>query len=156
MSEEHRKPVLEILNYYMDNTCSIFPEEHYDDYYFSALLEIGKAYPAYVAKSESGIVMGMAMLSPYDTIPQFARTAKTTYFILPQYTNLGIGKSLLKCLIEEAGQIDVDCLLANIAAENDGSIRFHEQNGFVECGRFVRAGKRGGNDFDIVWMQKLL
>jgi L-amino acid N-acyltransferase YncA len=47
----------------------------------------------------------------------------------------------------------VDTILASISSRNDGSIRFHKKNGFRECGRFRRVGRKFGQDFDIVWMQ---
>jgi L-amino acid N-acyltransferase YncA len=30
------------------------------------------------------------------------------------------------------------------------------KNGFRECGRFERAGRKNEQDFDIVWMQRRL
>jgi len=35
-------------------------------------------------------------------------------------------------------------------------IEFHLKNGFRECGRFMKVGRKFGEDFDVVWMQKQL
>lgn len=36
------------------------------------------------------------------------------------------------------------------------SINFHKKNGFIECGRFQRIGRKHGQTFDVIWMQKML
>ena len=56
----------------------------------------------------------------------------------------------------EAGVKGIDSLLAAISSHNQASINFHLQNGFKECGRFLRVGRKFGQDFDVVWMQRLL
>jgi phosphinothricin acetyltransferase len=61
---------------------------------------------------------------------------------------------MLSRLAEEAGRMGIDSLVASISSENPESIAFHVKNGFRECGRFDRAGRKNGREFDIVWMQK--
>ncbi|MBN1905909.1 MAG: GNAT family N-acetyltransferase [Deltaproteobacteria bacterium] len=39
---------------------------------------------------------------------------------------------------------------------NPGSINFHQKNGFNEGGRLKKVGKKNGQEFDTVWMQKML
>jgi L-amino acid N-acyltransferase YncA len=67
-----------------------------------------------------------------------------------------LGKILLNYLVEEGQKHKIDTFLACISSLNEQSIRFHLKNGFVECGRFIMAGKKLGRDFDMVWMQKFL
>jgi phosphinothricin acetyltransferase len=45
-------------------------------------------------------------------------------------------------------------LLANISSRNKQSIGFHLKNGFTECGRFHNIGRKKGDYFDVVWMEK--
>ena len=47
-------------------------------------------------------------------------------------------------------------ILANISSLNTDSISFHRKNGFTECGRFRKVGRKKGREFDTVWMQKML
>ena len=39
--------------------------------------------------------------------------------------------------------------MASISSMNEASIAFHRKNGFRECGRFERAGRKNDQDFDI-------
>ncbi len=50
----------------------------------------------------------------------------------------------------------IDSLLVNISSRNRESLGFHLKNGFRECGRFLKVGRKFGEDFDAVWMQKQL
>ncbi|MHB9068679.1 MAG: GNAT family N-acetyltransferase, partial [Pirellulaceae bacterium] len=85
-----------------------------------------------------------------------SRTAEVTYFISPEFTKRGIGTALLKRLSDEAILRGIDLLVASISSKNEESIAFHRKNGFRECGRFERAGRKNEQDFDIVWMQRRL
>ena len=57
---------------------------------------------------------------------------------------------------EAAPGLGIDNFVANVCSLNEDSLRFHLKNGFVECGRLKRVGKKFDTDFDIVWMQKYL
>jgi phosphinothricin acetyltransferase len=50
----------------------------------------------------------------------------------------------------------INSLLANISSRNRQSLEFHRKNGFRECARFPKVGRKFGEDFDAVWMQKQL
>lgn len=63
---------------------------------------------------------------------------------------------LLTSLEKEAAEKGITNILANISSLNPNSIKFHQKNGFIECGRFKKVGKKKGQEFDTVWMQKLL
>jgi len=66
----------------------------------------------------------------------------------------GIGTKALKLLEEDGRNMGIKQILANISSYNEQSIEFHRKNGFLECGRFLNIGKKNGNNFDVVWMEK--
>lgn len=57
---------------------------------------------------------------------------------------------------QQAQRMGADTLLACISSLNLASIRFHQKQGFKECGRLARIGRKFEQDFDVVWMQKHL
>ena len=67
-----------------------------------------------------------------------------------------MGKKLLGFLEKGAVEKGITNILANISSLNPRSIDFHKKNGFVECGRFKNVGRKKGQLFDTVWMQKVL
>jgi L-amino acid N-acyltransferase YncA len=100
--------------------------------------------------------VGFGFMRAHHFADSFQRTAEVTYFILPENTRKGLGTAMLDLFVGEAKQRGIDSLLASISSRNEESIRFHLKNGFQECGRFIRVGRKFGEDFDVVWMQKQL
>lgn len=55
--------------------------------------------------------------------------------LLPEAQGQGLGKKLLKKLIEHLSELEVKGLLLNVSLENEGAIRFYERFGFKELQR---------------------
>ena len=148
--------VLEIFNYFVNNSFAAYTEHPEGSRFFQRLIEISKGYPFYVAENNSGEVVGFALLHPYYGIGVFRRAARITYFIKPECTRHGLGKVFLDNIVVEAMKIGVDIILASISSRNEQSISFHKKHGFVECGRFKDVGIKWGKSFDEVWMQYMV
>jgi phosphinothricin acetyltransferase len=115
---------------------------------------LADGYPFYVIEDEAYTVIGFGFLGKYHPSAVFNHTAELTYFILPSHTHKGLGTKLLHILMAEAKQRGVETLLANISSLNPVSLKFHLAQGFRECGRFERIGRKQDTAFDIIWMQK--
>jgi len=155
MSQEHEKDVMDIFNYYTENTFYVYPEGRIPNQFYSKFLEIGKFYPAFVIKSDNSVI-GFCLLRPYNPFPVFRETAEVSYFIRKDFTGKGVGSIALKKLEESASKMGIKRLLADISSENQNSINFHLKKGFIECGRFRNAGKKFNQYFNVVWMEKEL
>ncbi|MDH4232971.1 MAG: GNAT family N-acetyltransferase, partial [Nitrospirota bacterium] len=99
---------------------------------------------------------GFGMLRAHNPVPTFSHTAEVTCFIHPDYTGKGLGKMMLCFLEKGAVEKGIATILANISSLNPNSIKFHQKNGFTECGRFRKVVRKKGQEFDTVWMQKIL
>lgn len=148
--------ILGIFNQYAENTYAAYTETPEGPEFFRRLWAASSDYPFYVAENPESEVIGFALLHAYYQLPVFGRAARITYFIKSEYTCQGLGKLFLDRLIQEARAMGIDNILASISSLNDQSLRFHQKRGFSECGRFMKAGRKWGQDFDEVWMQKLL
>jgi phosphinothricin acetyltransferase len=156
ISPDDREEIIDIFNYYIENSFAAYPEKRVPYEFFDLLLQSTAGYPTAIAKDKSKTVLGFGMLRPYSPMPTLAGTAEITYFIRSECTGKGIGSMMLEYLLDGAREKGLHCILASISSLNEGSIRFHSQHGFYECGRFREAGRKHKNLFDIVWMQKLL
>lgn len=156
MTAIHRQAVIDIFNYFIKHSYAAFPEKKVGLDFFDRFLEMSPGYPKMVVKASDGEIIGFGAMRPHHFADSFQRTAELSYFLLPTYTRRGIGTSLLQLFIREARQKGIDSLLANISSRNEESLSFHLKNGFRECGRFLRVGRKFGEDFDTVWMQKLV
>ncbi|MFH1137548.1 MAG: N-acetyltransferase family protein [Pseudomonadota bacterium] len=156
LAPAHRNQVIDIFNHYIENSFAAYPETKVPYSFFDLFLGLAAKYPAVAAVDEDGTVIAFALLRPYHPMPAFSRTAEITYFIAPGRTGRGLGGRLLAHLENEARALGIDVILADISSLNEGSIAFHAKNGFGECGRFEKVGRKFGRDFDQVWMRKAL
>ena len=156
LSRDDRESVIDIFNYYVENTFAAYPENKFPYQAYDMFLQMSNGFPTGTIKDESGRAVGFGMLRSHNPMPTFSQTAEVTYFIHPDYTGKGLGKTLLGFLEKGAVEKGIKNILVSISSLNSGSIRFHQRNGFLECGRFRRVGKKNGQEFDTVWMQKTL
>ncbi len=156
LSEEHRKPAIDILNYYVDNGFAAFSESKLPYSLFDIYLQVSAGYPALAVRLASGEMVGFAWLQAYHPSAAFRGTAEIGYFLRHDCTRRGIGKAILDRFVNEAGEIGIGSILASVSSLNEQSINFHLKNGFTECGRFERIGRKFGRDFDLVWLQRIV
>lgn len=154
LQEKHRKPVIDILNYYIRRTNFAFRREevacdHFDRYLQNAMELSGYA----VIDDSTADIIGFCQLKPYAPLSTFESTVETSYFLTPDSTRKGIGTLMLQRLIEDARKLNKAHMVASISGDNLASISFHKKQGFLECGRFKNVGNKFNKDFDIVYMQ---
>ncbi len=156
ISSEDRKEIVEIFNFYVENSFAAFPEKRVPTEFFNVLMEACRGYPAFAARDAGGRVLGFALLRPHHPMPAFSSAAEISIFIHPEFKGRGKGRSLVERLVDEAKRMGISSILASISSRNEESIAFHGRLGFRECGRFKSIGKKWGEDFDVIWMQKML
>jgi len=156
ISDEDREAIMDIFNYYVDNSFAAYPVQKLPYQAFDMFLQMSDGFPTGSIRDQNGRIVGFGMLRSHNPMPTFSRTAEVTYFIHPEHTGKGLGKRLLDSFEKGAVEKGITNILASISSLNPGSIEFHRKNGFLECGRFRKVGKKQGREFDIVWMQKIL
>jgi L-amino acid N-acyltransferase YncA len=148
--------VIDIFNDYIRHSHAAFLAEPVDYEFFDHLLKLTRGYPAVAVRSADQEVVGFAFLRPHYSADAFRRAAEINYFILPDHTGQGLGTAILELFEEQAGTLGIDSILACLSSKNPPGLRFHLKNGFRECGRFLKVGRKFGEDFDAVWLQKRL
>jgi phosphinothricin acetyltransferase len=153
LSERHCQEAIEIFNFYITESHAAFPDKPVPEAFFIRFLEMSKGYPA-LAVMAADIVVGFSFLRPYHWAETFRRTAEITYFLRPEHTRQGLGSTLLEYLCQQAGQHGIEVIIASLSSRNLASLAFHLKNGFEICGTLRQVGKKFGQDFDVVLMQK--
>jgi len=148
--------IIDIFNYYVENSFSAYPEQKMPYEFFDVLLNMCQGYPTVVAIDQENQIIGFGMLRPYSPFPTFSQTAEITYFLKPGFTGKGIGGTILEYLISKGREKGISSVIASISSLNEGSINFHVKNGFSECGRFRDIGRKRGKTFDVVYFQRML
>jgi L-amino acid N-acyltransferase YncA len=155
MDYEHGKEIMDIFNYYIENSFAAYPSKKMPQEYYGKIIEVTNGYPAYTIKLNNKIV-GFCFIRAYNPFSTFKETAEISYFISKEYSGKGLGKMALDKLEQEGKKMGVRKLLANISSENVNSLSFHRKYGFKECGRLTEVGEKFGKKFDIIWMEKKL
>ncbi len=152
-SLDDEKAVMKVFNYFVENSYAAYTEHSEGKEFFRRLWYISRGYPFYVAENKDGEIVGFALVHPYYGIGVFRRSVRITYFILPRYTRMGLGKRFLDLLTEACRKSSVDNIMASVSSRNQQSLEFHKKYGFVECGRFKDIGRKWGKSFDEIWLQ---
>ncbi len=155
MTIDHAKEIIDIYNYYVENTTAAFPTVPQNEDRCKLFLQIGKNYPVYVIREkETSKIIGFCLIGPYSLHDSFKQTAAVTYFIDHDYVGKGIGGQCLRKLEADAKSMGINKLIADISSENSRSIEFHKRNGFAMVGHLDDIGSKFGRKFGVVYMIK--
>ena len=106
-----------------------------------------------VQNQQNHKIVGYAYYAAFRNIRGFWQTVEHSIFIDPKYTHQGLGKALMQQLIHLATQQQMHIMVAAIDSENHGSIKLHQQLGFVQTGYMPQVGQKFGQWRDLVLMQ---
>ncbi len=101
-------------------------------------------------------VLGYASLGPFRTKSGYWPTVEHSVHLHPDHRGQGIGQALLDELVSRATEDGRFVMVAAIDAANDGSIRFHERNGFRVVGDLPAVGRKDGRVVSLILMQREL
>jgi phosphinothricin acetyltransferase len=96
-------------------------------------------------------IMGWAALSPVSSRCVYGGVAEVSVYVGQSSRGKGVGKSLMKELIEKSEAEGLWTLQSGIFPENEGSVELHKKVGFRYIGKRERVGKLDG-----VWKDNLL
>ena len=102
-----------------------------------------------VAKDDS--MLGWAALTPVSGRCVYAGVGEVSVYVGQSARGQGIGKILLKALIDESEKNNFWTLQSGVFPENKASLRIHEELGFRLIGSRQKIGKMNG-----VWRDTLL
>ncbi len=112
-------------------------------------------YPVLVA-AEGVEILGFSSFGDFRAFPGYRFTVEHSVHVAAAARGKGLGGELIKALLPIAKALGKHVILGGIDADNAGSIRFHEQLGFVRVAHMPQVGFKFGRWLDLVFMQKIL
>jgi len=100
---------------------------------------------------ENKNILGWAALSPVSSRCVYGGVGEVSVYVGKEARGQGVGKHLMKALIDKSEKDGLWTLQSGIFPENKGSIKLHEQMGFRYIGKRERVGK-----LNEVWKDNLL
>lgn len=149
------RPIVAIYNYFIKNSLAAYSATQVDNAYFKKVRKSTQGFPFFVVESDKKVI-GYGYGRPYNYLDTCKNTATITYFILPEFTGIGIGTKLFNLIIDKLHKKNMNNIIVNISSVNQQSINFHKKMGFIECGKFRKMGIKNGQIFDMLWMQKFI
>jgi L-amino acid N-acyltransferase YncA len=104
--------------------------------------------------SDENEILGWAALSPVSARQVYAGVAEVSVYIAASARGTGVGKALLRALIEESERRGIWTLQAGIFPENVTSVSLHKSLGFREVGVRQRVGKMGNRWRDVLLLER--
>lgn len=155
--EANEKDLMDILEIYNDailNTTAIYAYKTHTiedriEWYEKKKKD---GYPLLVVEKD-GKAVAFATYGPFRSYPAFRYTIEHSVYVHKDYRNLGIGKLLLKELIDIANKEGYATMVACIDGLNENSIKIHKKFGFKYSGTVTKAGFKFGKWLDLVFYQ---
>ncbi|BCS81090.1 GNAT family N-acetyltransferase [Anaerocellum diazotrophicum] len=148
--------LLYIYNYEVLNSTSTFDIHPKTSEDFLKLFDShGNKYPIYVAE-ENSTILGYGYLSSFSEKEAYSITVEDSIYTHPLHRGRGIGKQILKFLIERAKDTGAVNIIAKVCAENHISLHLHKSFGFVEVGKLTKVGYKFGRFLDVIILQLIL
>jgi phosphinothricin acetyltransferase len=112
-------------------------------------------YPVLVAVVD-GVVVGWAALSGYRARDCYAGIAEFSIYLERDERGRGVGRTLLRSLIDTARANGFHKLVSRIFPFNDASRRLCASCGFREVGVYEKHGRLDGTWLDVVIVERLI
>jgi L-amino acid N-acyltransferase YncA len=112
-------------------------------------------HPILVAE-QGGTIVGWASLSKWSERRGYAGTAEASLYVEKSHRGSGIGKALLKAIIQAGQEVGLHAVIAQIAEGNEPSIHLAEELGFNSVGVLREVGCKFGKRLDVNVMQRII
>lgn len=154
----HAAAILEIFNEAIINSTALYdyhprPLESMAAWFHAK--EAGN-FPVLGAVNEAGVLLGFASYGTFRERPAYKYSVEHSVYVHRDHRGQGVGRELMRRLVEVAGEQGYHLLVGGIDAENRGSRIFHEQLGFTHAGTISQAGFKFGRWLDLAFYQLLL
>ncbi|HLN45915.1 MAG TPA: GNAT family N-acetyltransferase [Candidatus Sulfotelmatobacter sp.] len=110
------------------------------------------SHPLLVAE-QNGQIMGWASLTKWSDRCAYSGTAEVSLYVKKEHQGEGIGRKLLKALLEEGEKANLHTVIARVTRNNEASVHLFESEGFEFIGVMREVGQKFGKLLDVFIMQ---
>lgn len=150
---EHGISVLDIINYYIENTGYTFidnpiPYRLYEPF----LVTLGRVLS--LVAVDAGRPIGVVMFKGYSPTSYFDGAVEMGIYVHKDFLGHGIGKALLNESIPLLKKKDKRVICSTVSSINGASMAFHKAMGFEDRGAYEDIGIYCGTPFSVIHYQK--
>lgn len=111
-------------------------------------------YPVYVAEIDNRVIGWVAFADYRPGRSALKHTAEVSYYVHPEYQNIGVGSKLIKYVISVAPEFNFKTLIAILMTHNTNSIKLLKKFGFEEWGRMPDTIEMDGKTYSHTYYGK--
>lgn len=156
--ERHGSQILEIFNEAIVNSTALYDYKPRTmanmEAWFAA--KSASSFPVVGLEDMEGSLLGFASFGPFRVQPAYKYSVEHSVYVRADQRGKGLGKVLLRLVIDAARVDDYHAVIGAIDADNKASIALHQAFGFKEVGRLPQVGFKFGRWLDLVFMQLTL
>ena len=157
LTPEQIPECLAIYNYYIKKTCYTLEEQPRELSAFTKQTHrIQDSYPFLTARDEDGVVLGYVYLDCFNERSAYRCSADLTIYVRQDQIHTRIGSALYAEIEQKARLSGIQNIISLITSSNEGSVHFHEKQGFTQVGRLKDVAFKFGHYVDVSFYQKQL
>lgn len=155
---EHGSAILRILNDAIVSSTALYDYEPRPLSSMTAWFEDKRQgdFPVWGAVGDDDALLGFASYGVFRVRPAYKYTVEHSVYVDAAARSQGVGKALMRRLIESAIEQEKHVLVGGIDASNVDSVKFHEALGFEPAGVIKQAGFKFGRWLDLAFYQLIL
>jgi len=156
--DRHAAPILDIFNEAIRTSTAIYEYEPRTAEWMIGWFEDKRRgnYPVIGIEDASGELLGFATYGVFRARPAYKYTVEHSVYVHTQHRGKGVGRALLKEVIDHARAQDYHVLVGGIDLSNQVSIALHERFGFTHAGTVRQAAYKFGRWLDLALYQLIL
>jgi phosphinothricin acetyltransferase len=113
-------------------------------------------YPVIGIINEQDQLLGFGSYGTFRAWPAYKYTVEHSLYIHKNYRGQGLGKIILREIINNALRQNYHCLVAGIDSTNKASIKLHQTFGFEFCGKMKQVGYKFSKWLDLEFYQLII
>jgi L-amino acid N-acyltransferase len=156
--EAHARETLDILNEVIINSTAVYDYKPRAPESMVAWFQAKDAgrYPVIGAIGQDGRLLGFASYGAFRAWPAYKYSVEHSVYVHKDHRGNGIGRALLRRLIDTARDQQYHVIVGGIDHTNRGSIALHEGLGFFHAGTIRHAGFKFGRWLDLAFYELIL
>lgn len=148
--------VLALWNPYIRDTLVTFSSEEKTPESLAALMATRRAVGQEFFLAVEDRLLGFVTYAQFRGGNGYAQAMEHTIILAADVAGKGVGRALMAHLESHARAGGVHTLLAGVSAGNPAGVAFHERVGFTVIARIPEVGRKFGQWWDLILMQKIL
>lgn len=155
---DYATQILEIFNDAIKNSTALYDYDVWTIKTMETWFELKNQhnFPVIGVVNDDGTLMGFGSYGLFRMRPAYKYTVENSVYVHKEFRGRGVGKILLKEIIDRAMLQNIHCIVGVIDASNTASIELHKSFGFEFSGTIKQVGFKFENWLDASFYQLLL